>query len=64
MSVLCDMDTTMLILMQRKWVEFRFANIYNSLNFKRELLEDHDWEHCMTEYASDPCDVAQGVHMD
>lgn len=53
-----------LILLQRHWVEFRFANLYNALNFKRELAEEIEWEHCKINYAPDPCEVAKGVHMD
>ncbi|KAF1831465.1 hypothetical protein BDW02DRAFT_505226 [Decorospora gaudefroyi] len=44
------------------YVEFRFANIYHALNFKREFLDDEDWEHCNIRYAPDPCELAQGVH--
>ncbi|KAH9866655.1 hypothetical protein J1614_008348 [Plenodomus biglobosus] len=47
-----------------EYVEFRFANIYHALSFKRELEMDQDWEHCTISYASDPCEVAHGVHYD
>ncbi|KAF1938088.1 hypothetical protein EJ02DRAFT_458169 [Clathrospora elynae] len=45
-----------------KYVEFRFANIYHALNFKRELMTNENWEHCTISYASDPCETARGVH--
>ena len=44
------------------YIEFRFANIYHALQFKRELHEHEDWEHCNVQYAPDPCEVAKGVH--
>ncbi|USP77602.1 hypothetical protein yc1106_04876 [Curvularia clavata] len=44
------------------YVEFRFASIYHALNFKRELLDDEDWEHCNIVSAPDPCELATGVH--
>ncbi|KAH9867906.1 hypothetical protein IAQ61_007210 [Plenodomus lingam] len=44
------------------YVEFRFANIYHALSFKRELLNDEEWEHCNISFATDPCEIAQGVH--
>ncbi|KAF2852637.1 hypothetical protein T440DRAFT_32497 [Plenodomus tracheiphilus IPT5] len=44
------------------YVEFRFANIYHALGFKRELIADEEWEHCTIGYAADPCEVAHGVH--
>ncbi|KAJ4298156.1 hypothetical protein N0V90_006055 [Kalmusia sp. IMI 367209] len=47
----------------RSFVEFRFANIYNALQFKRQLMDDEEWEHCMIAYAPDPCEIAQGVHI-
>jgi hypothetical protein len=46
----------------RYFIEFRFANIYHALNFKRQLMEDPDWEHCTISYATDPCETAHGVH--
>jgi protein-S-isoprenylcysteine O-methyltransferase len=45
-----------------EFVEFRFANIYHALNFKREIMDDEDWEHCTISYAPDPCELARGVH--
>jgi hypothetical protein len=33
------------------------------LQFKRELADDSDWEHCTVVYAPDPCETAQGVHV-
>jgi hypothetical protein len=47
---------------QRFFIEFRFANIYNALNFLRALRDDEEWEHCHINYAKDPCETAQGVH--
>ncbi|CAN9324084.1 unnamed protein product [Alternaria alternata] len=44
------------------YVEFRFSNIYHALNFKRELMDNDDWEHCSIGYAPDPCELADGVH--
>ncbi|CAN9255118.1 unnamed protein product [Alternaria sp. RS040] len=44
------------------YVEFRFSNIYHALNFKRELMDNDDWEHCSIGYAPDPCELANGVH--
>ncbi|CAN9189387.1 unnamed protein product [Alternaria alternata] len=44
------------------YVEFRFSNIYHALNFKRELMDNDDWEHCSIGYAPDPCELAKGVH--
>ncbi|KAE8826348.1 hypothetical protein CFE70_006684 [Pyrenophora teres f. teres 0-1] len=44
------------------YIEFRFANIYHALQFKRELHEREEWEHCNIQYAADPCEVAKGVH--
>ncbi|KAL1796690.1 hypothetical protein ACET3X_005230 [Alternaria dauci] len=44
------------------YVEFRFSNIYHALNFKRELMDNEDWEHCNIVYAPDPCELAKGVH--
>ena len=43
-------------------MEFRFSNIYHALNFKRELMDNDDWEHCSIGYAPDPCELADGVH--
>jgi hypothetical protein len=48
---------------QRSYIEFRFANIYAALQFKREIMDDPDWEHCTMVYAPDPCETAQGVHV-
>lgn len=50
--------------LQYDYVEFRFASIYHALNFKRELLDDEDWEHCNIVSAPDPCELATGVHYD
>jgi hypothetical protein len=47
---------------QRYYIEFRFANIYHALTFKRQLMDDPEWEHCTIAYASDPCETANGVH--
>ncbi|KAF2448141.1 hypothetical protein P171DRAFT_353738, partial [Karstenula rhodostoma CBS 690.94] len=47
----------------RTYIEFRFANIYAALQFKRELSDDQEWEHCTIVYAPDPCETAQGVHV-
>ncbi|CAG5178537.1 uncharacterized protein ALTATR162_LOCUS8750 [Alternaria atra] len=44
------------------YVEFRFSNIYHALNFKRELMDNEDWEHCSISYALDPCELAKGIH--
>ncbi|KAI5380798.1 hypothetical protein J4E82_000756 [Alternaria postmessia] len=44
------------------YVEFRFSNIYHALNFKRELMDNDDWEHCSIGYAPDPCELANGAH--
>jgi len=44
------------------YIEFRFANIYSALQFKRELHDHEDWEHCNVQYAPDPCEEATGVH--
>jgi hypothetical protein len=52
------------LLCQHEYVEFRFANIYHALNFKRELMDDEDWEHCNISYAPDPCELAAGIHYD
>ena len=48
--------------LQHPYVEFRFSNIYHALNFKRELMDNDDWEHCSIGYAPDPCELADGVH--
>ncbi|KAF2191511.1 hypothetical protein K469DRAFT_808967 [Zopfia rhizophila CBS 207.26] len=48
----------------RRFIEFRFANVYHALTFKRVLMADEDWEHCNIGYAKDPCEVANGVHVD
>jgi hypothetical protein len=48
---------------QRFYIEFRFANIYDALNFKNELLREEDWEACTIIFAPDPCDTARGVHI-
>ncbi|XP_014552893.1 hypothetical protein COCVIDRAFT_41025 [Bipolaris victoriae FI3] len=45
-----------------EYTEFRFANIYHALNFRRELTDNEDWEHCNIGYAPDPCELATGVH--
>ncbi|CAO2651581.1 Nn.00g041510.m01.CDS01 [Neocucurbitaria sp. VM-36] len=45
------------------FIEFRFANIYHALGFKRELMDDMEWEHCTIGYAPDPCETAHGVHL-
>jgi hypothetical protein len=55
-------DTTLTYLNQRYYIEFRFANIYHALSFKRQLTKDVDWEHCTINYGIDPCDTARGVH--
>ncbi|KAL5414323.1 hypothetical protein PMIN03_003216, partial [Paraphaeosphaeria minitans] len=47
----------------RFYIEFRFANVYGALQFKRELKDDPDWEHCTIGYAPDPCETAQGIHI-
>ncbi|KAF2477592.1 uncharacterized protein BDR25DRAFT_274841 [Lindgomyces ingoldianus] len=47
----------------RYYIEFRFANIYNALSFKRALQDDMDWEQCTIGFAKDPCEVARGVHL-
>ncbi|KAF3033884.1 hypothetical protein E8E12_002822 [Didymella heteroderae] len=44
------------------YIEFRFANIYHALNFRRHLMDDEEWEHCSIGYAKDPCELARGVH--
>ncbi|OAL48282.1 hypothetical protein IQ07DRAFT_633260 [Pyrenochaeta sp. DS3sAY3a] len=44
------------------FIEFRFANIIDALAFKRELIDDQDWEHCNIQFAPDPCELANGVH--
>ncbi|KAF2277994.1 uncharacterized protein EI97DRAFT_374530 [Westerdykella ornata] len=46
----------------RYFIEFRFANIYDALSFKRQLAEEEDWERCTIVYAPDPCEIADGVH--
>ncbi|KAH8724279.1 hypothetical protein GQ44DRAFT_618625 [Phaeosphaeriaceae sp. PMI808] len=46
----------------RFYIEFRFANIFNALQFKRELVDELEWEHCIIAYATDPCEVAHGIH--
>ncbi|KAF1961691.1 hypothetical protein CC80DRAFT_543054 [Byssothecium circinans] len=46
----------------RSYIEFRFASIYHSLNFRRALMDDEDWEHCTIGYAPDPCEIATGPH--
>ncbi|KAF2821307.1 hypothetical protein CC86DRAFT_373672 [Ophiobolus disseminans] len=46
----------------RYYIEFRFANIYHALNFKKMLMDDPDWETCTISYAADPCESANGVH--
>ncbi|KAJ5020555.1 Isoprenylcysteine carboxyl methyltransferase family-domain-containing protein [Bipolaris maydis] len=43
------------------YIEFRFANIYHALSFRRELMDNEDWEHCNIGYAPDPCELATGV---
>jgi hypothetical protein len=50
--------------LQRYYIEFRFASIYHSLEFKRELTTEEDWEHCTISYAPDPCEVADGIHLE
>ncbi|KAJ4355687.1 uncharacterized protein N0V89_003707 [Didymosphaeria variabile] len=47
----------------RSYIEFRFAKFYAALQFKRELMEDQEWEHCTIIYAPDPCEIAQGIHI-
>ncbi|KAL6705161.1 farnesyl cysteine-carboxyl methyltransferase [Coniothyrium glycines] len=47
-----------------KYIEFRFANIMDAISFMREIRADEDWEHCTTVYAPDPCETAQGVHVE
>jgi hypothetical protein len=49
---------------QHYYIEFRFSNIHDSLNFKRELMEDEEWEACNISYAEDPCAIARGVHIE
>ncbi|KAA8617885.1 hypothetical protein PtrSN002B_006406 [Pyrenophora tritici-repentis] len=44
------------------YIEFRFANIYHALQFKRELHALEEWEHCNVQYIADPCEVAKGIH--
>jgi protein-S-isoprenylcysteine O-methyltransferase len=46
----------------RYYIEFRFANIYHALQFKRQLMDDPEWEHCTIAYATDPCETARGIH--
>ncbi|KAF1964185.1 hypothetical protein BU23DRAFT_575896 [Bimuria novae-zelandiae CBS 107.79] len=47
----------------RKYIEFRFASIYNALNFKRQLMDDEEFEHCTIIYAPDPCETSKGIHI-
>ncbi len=61
-SSLLHWKNVLTLLFKHPYVEFRFANIYNALNFKRELMENEDWEHCTISYAPDPCELAKGVH--
>lgn len=51
-----------LMLIQHNLVEFRFANIYHALGFKRQLTDDDDFQPCTIGYAPDPCETARGVH--
>ncbi|EUC48002.1 hypothetical protein COCMIDRAFT_34565 [Bipolaris oryzae ATCC 44560] len=44
-----------------EYIEFRFANIYHALSFKRELMNNEDWGHCNISHAPDPCELATGV---
>ncbi|EMD63549.1 hypothetical protein COCSADRAFT_190788 [Bipolaris sorokiniana ND90Pr] len=44
-----------------EYIEFRFANIYHALSFRRELMDNEDWEHCKIGHAPDPCELATGV---
>lgn len=49
---------------QYDYIEFRFGNIYDALNFKRELSTGEEWEHCTIGHTEDPCESATGVHTD
>ncbi|KAF2497555.1 hypothetical protein BU16DRAFT_317509 [Lophium mytilinum] len=48
----------------RNFVEFRFSSVYEALVFKKELMDDEDWEPTTIVYAPDPCDVHSGIHLD
>ncbi|KAF1983104.1 hypothetical protein K402DRAFT_182606 [Aulographum hederae CBS 113979] len=47
---------------KRVFVEFRFQNIHDAVNFKAELARDEDWEHCNVFFSDDPCALATAVH--
>ncbi|PVI04599.1 hypothetical protein DM02DRAFT_168034 [Periconia macrospinosa] len=47
---------------KRFYFDFRFANIYDAINFRRSLTVDEDWEMCKLIHVSDPCATAQGPH--
>ncbi|KAF2201144.1 hypothetical protein GQ43DRAFT_46914 [Delitschia confertaspora ATCC 74209] len=46
----------------RLYIEFRFGNVYQALNFKRALQDDEEWESCVLVYASDPCELYTSIH--
>ncbi|KAH7115137.1 hypothetical protein B0J11DRAFT_444737 [Dendryphion nanum] len=46
----------------RHYIEFRFGNVYHAVSFKKQLEAQIDWEHCMVQFAPDPCAIATGLH--
>ncbi|KAF2734781.1 hypothetical protein EJ04DRAFT_563923 [Polyplosphaeria fusca] len=48
----------------RNFVEFRFADIVQALSFKRLLQAEEEFEHCQITFGKDPCETANGVHIE
>lgn len=60
----CTMLKLTLLSHQFHYIEFRFANITDSISFLRDLRNKEAWEHCYIKYAPDPCELAKGVHFE
>ncbi|KAL4927381.1 uncharacterized protein BDV17DRAFT_126881 [Aspergillus undulatus] len=45
-------------------VSFRFCSIDDAVRFRAAIVRNEDWEQCNVQYATDPCEVANGYHAD
>ena len=45
-------------------IVFRFTSIADAVQFRAGMLRSIDFEDAVVDFAKDPCEVAEGVHMD
>jgi hypothetical protein len=50
--------------LQIRTIVFRFTSISEAVTFKAMLTRDEDWEACNVQFAADPCERANGVHLE